>query len=290
MCCCKCFCFRFLRDSIHKQTSWRETEPTVMKATKKTVLWLIYIALALYFLDLLYKLVLDNPPIQTISITDATFPLKAPYVVFYAPFEFNVTCEFNNINKTLKSSCNDYLNQTNDQELLYTPFYTTFHTANKLLNFSDFLSEPIFDNEYIEFKFFLTNSSKNSLGLFSDLKVRVFDHDTPEFLSRYDKKFSLLPLLEQITDNYYTLSPYQRNTIRFRTIEAKNLKYTVKNFFSIPKPNMQDLNSIETTFQTSNFPSTDFSNITKSLSPDLSFYTYMSLSLWTNLKEIKGEK
>ncbi|CAG8536357.1 4992_t:CDS:2 [Ambispora leptoticha] len=197
-----------------------------------------------------------------------------------APFKFNITCNFI-LQDGTKPGCDDYIVSYNDKNTYVSEFYTTD---------SDFMfsSDGIQD---IEFFFYLTNSTINSLDLFDTLNVNLIAHDSSLLKNLFENKSYNPDLLAQLVKkNLYVLSPYQLNQISFQQYKNESIAATPKNIFGIPRTDYERDIDVMTTFQTYNFPSTDLTNLTHPTDPKLLFYTYLDLTLYTYEEPKIGQK
>ncbi|CAG8644370.1 14656_t:CDS:2 [Ambispora leptoticha] len=272
LCCC---C------SIPNKASWRKTEPTVIKVLKGIFLRVVGLILYLYIILLFFRLVGDDP-LQTV-VPGFDYYIPPPYVEFTAPFQYNLTCNFSLQNET-SPSCDNYMTPQTFDEDSQTYVSTFFTTDYNSIFSSDGIQE-------IGFSFYLTNSSKNSIDVFSTLSVALIDHESNVLKKIFaNKSYNPDLLVQLIKKNKYVLSPYQVNYIGFKRYENESIADTPKNVFGIPRTDYERDFAIETTFQTSNFPSTNLTNLTNPTDPELLFYTFLDLSLLTYEEPKIGQK
>ncbi|CAG8548584.1 6897_t:CDS:2 [Ambispora leptoticha] len=273
MLCCCC--------SIPNKASWRKTEPTVIKVLKGIFLRVIGLILYLYIIVLFFRLITDEPLQTVVPLFD--YNISAPYAEFSAPFKYNITCNFN-LQSGKTQSCDNYMIPPVFIEGDKT-YVSKFYTTDSNFTFS---SDGIQD---IGFSFYMTNSSINSLDLFSTLSAALVAHDSTLLYDFYANKSYNPDLLAQlIKKNQYVLSPYQMNQISFQQYINESIADTPKNIFGIPRTDYDTDVAIETTFQTSNFPSTNLTNLTNPTDPELLFYTYLDLTLLTYEEPKIGQK
>ncbi|CAG8763371.1 5335_t:CDS:2, partial [Ambispora leptoticha] len=100
----------------------------------------------------------------------------------------------------------------------------------------------------IEFFFYLTDSTVDSLGLFDALSVNLLAHDS-NFLKNFDPKKNYNPdlLAQLVNKNLYLLSPYQINRVSFQQYKNESIAATPKNIFGIPPTDYErDINVMST--------------------------------------------